>query len=325
MQKTIGDIPYQFHFEREQGLGNAEGRAERAAESGAGISEEEANAIARQKAALFNLKNRDWINSLYGNEINDGILKDHFDIHYFGDYTEEEKTSFKLKQEYDLNVICGYLESDFPKKKISMYVYKTAKAKKEADPNHSVSRASFRSQEFRIYRVWGEEMPDPSFPHETVHAITHTWTTPYQWSLTVDTYDGKEQQISIPMESTSFMQEGLAITVEELAFGRKLREKDELMFPDEYIKKYLQQNVDLPLIKDLVLFDGFCDHDAVIVVPMAASFTKFLIENFKLALFKKFYLVITENMTTEEIDKHAFKIFGENLVNLQKKWISGLK
>lgn len=308
-------------FEHEHNL-TPERQTERKTEKepGGEQSDEQRIAATRQRNALTEIQEKQMLNAVYGMETEDETLKDHFDIHYFGEYPEDRKSTFKIRQEYDLQIICGYTKCDFPQQKIGMYVYPTVRAKQEADPNHSLSKASFRSNEFRIYRVWGAEMEQISFPHEVTHAVTHTWTTPYNFKTTVDTHDGQKLEIHLPIVSTAFFQEGLAVAVDELAFGYKLKQRDERKWPDEYIKERIERHQSLPTISSLILWSGFSNSETAISMPMAASFTKYLLTQYGISKFKEYYISLKEHMSIEEIEAITKQIFGVDLSELESVW-----
>jgi hypothetical protein len=286
------------------------------------MSPEETLSYERQKAALYNLKQDEWIKSLYGMEVDTSL--NHFYIIYEPGYTDDEKMAFQMQQENDLMVICGFLKQPLPSKQINMYVSPTKEKKQLADPQHSISRASFRSTNFTIYRVWDKSKEMASYPHETVHAITHLWANPYSFPVQLDAADGEVISVVIPMVSTSFMQEGLAIAVDELAFGRKLREGERMLWADEYMVNLIKKGSTLPYLGELMLFEGFCAHPNDIAVPMAVSWTKHLLATHGLEVYKKLYIELGELQSKEQIEHKVKEILGVSLMSSQANWVASL-
>lgn len=114
-----------------------------------------------------------------------------------------------------LKKICQFLKTDSGSvKEINFKIFDSREGKQEADPNHSISRASPRFDEMTIYRVWATE-DDLSYPHEITHLIAHTWTKPYIMTEELDTAFRTKITKTFEMVSTSFMQEGLAIAIND--------------------------------------------------------------------------------------------------------------
>ena len=208
---------------------------------------------------------------------------------FIGSYSEKDKKLFKSSQEQDLKNILDYLKTQ-PKvvKDISFEVFDTREGKQNADPNHSISRASARFSEMTIYRYW-EPKDDAHFPHETTHLVAHTWTKSYKWEVELDTWDDKKIVKKIEMVSTSFMQEGLAIAVDDIVFKRKLLEEGEYKFIDDWCREQVDS---MPTIKGVINFEGFCSFENKLVVPFSASLSKYLLQKFGLAQYKKMYSLI---------------------------------
>jgi hypothetical protein len=313
-----GPIPFQFHFEREQGLyRESKERAEATAESS---TPEEALQTERQKAALYKLKQDEFIKTMYGMEVPE--FRSHFEYHYHGDYTDEEKAIFEMRQENDLMVICGYLDCTLPKELIKMYICPTRKVKQILDPHHSPSRASYRSDTHSIYRVWDKDFKTASFPHEITHAIAHLWGTPYLFTTTIDTATQGALEITTSMVSTSFLQEGLAIATDELAFGYKHAIAGARCWQLEHMQKFLATKSPLPSLLEMQHFTTFADLPNEISIPIAVTWTMFLMERFGLKTYKAYYVAMTESLTTSEMQSVTSRIFATSFHELYESWRS---
>lgn len=237
-----------------------------------------------------------------------------------GKYSENDKQQFIEAQDEDLKKICDYLKTKLAKN-IKFKTYLDIEDKKQDDPFRSVSRASARFSEMTVYRNWkpGE---NPHFPHEITHLVTHTWNEPYNYPVTLDTFDGKEIQQEIEMLSTSFMQEGLAIAVDDLVFNEKLTEKGETKTIEDWCRENINQ---LPKLTDVINFDGFNSIDNKIVVPYAAGFSKFLLQEYGLVKYQKMYVSIRETYKPKGNIKIIEKIYQKSTERLQKEFIKSLK
>src|SRR3990167_11531375 len=158
-------------------------------------------------------------------------------INFHGTYSEKDIRLFQDAQNSDLVEICRYLKTDTNLlKNIRFEIFDTREKKQKADPNHSVSRASARFDEMAVYRFWLPKN-DPHFPHETTHLVSHTWTKPYLLTEELDTAYGTKIKKTFEMVSTSFMQEGLAIAVDDIVFSRKLLEDKEHKLIDDWCRE----------------------------------------------------------------------------------------
>lgn len=123
------------------------------------------------------------------------------------------------------------------------------------------------------------------------------------------------------MESANpFLQEGIAIAVDELAFGKKLRENDQELWPDEYVKYSLKSRTSLPRLTEVMLFDGFNKYPNELVVPMAASWFKYLWQTYGSEKCRSLFVSMTELMDAEEIDGITMRIFDKTVSSLQNDW-----
>ena len=103
-------------------------------------------------------------------------MKFYFDTNF----TQEDKKLFIEAQKNDLSKICTYLQTDENLVEKTTYrVFGTRETKQDADPNHSISRASARFEEMAIYRFWLGASEDSHFPHELTHLVAHKWANPY--------------------------------------------------------------------------------------------------------------------------------------------------
>lgn len=219
-------------------------------------------------------------------------------FNFHGLYTDNDKNKFRLAQEEDLVRICDYLKTDKSKVvDIRFEVFTTREGKQAADPHHSISRASARFNEMALYRVWTTD-DDPHFPHEITHLVAHTWTKPYVLTEELDTvYDTKVRK-TFEMVSTSFMQEGLAIAVDDIIFQRKLLEEGESKFIDEWCREQLAK---MPkTLKQVINLGGFDSMENKVVVPFAASVSKYLLQKFDVDRYKEMYIRLMETISPLE-------------------------
>lgn len=213
-------------------------------------------------------------------------------FNFHGLYIDDDKNKFRLTQEEDLVKICSYLKTDKSKVvDIRFEVFDTREGKQTADPHHSISRASARFDEMTIYRVWTPN-DDPHFPHEITHLVAHTWTKPYLLTEELDTAYGTRVKKTFEMVSTSFMQEGLAIAVDDIVFQRKLLEEGESKFIDDWCRGQLDKMP--PTLKQIINLDGFDSIENKVVVPFAASVSKYLLQKFGVDQYKEMYVRLRE-------------------------------
>lgn len=241
---------------------------------------------------------------------------------FHGIYTPEDKKLFRLAQEEDLIRICDYLKTDIGKlKQAKIEVFDSREGKQNADPHHSISRASARSSQMTIYRFW---LPsdDPHFPHETTHLVAYTWTNPYSWEVELDTWDNKKLTKNVVLVSTSFMQEGLAIAVDDLVFGRKLLEEGELKFIDDWCRDKKEQ---MPKsLLGVINFAGFNSLPNKVVVPFDASFSKYLLQTFGVDKYKEMYTTLRETNIPERNVKSIEKTYQRQERELFDGWVRSL-
>lgn len=241
---------------------------------------------------------------------------------FHGQYISEDKRSFELAQEEDLIRICDYLKTDADKlSRAKIEVFDSREGKQDADPNHSISRASARSGLMTIYRVW---LPgdDVHFPHETTHLVAHTWAEPYTWEVELDTWDNKKLKKTVESVSTSFMQEGLAIAVDDIVFGRELLEEGELKFIDDWCREQKEQ---MPKsLVGIINLDGFGSLPNKVVVPFSASFSKYLLQMFGMDKYKEMYIALRETNTPEENIKSIERVYQQKENELLKGWVRSI-
>lgn len=234
------------------------------------------------------------------------------DFYYDYEIGSSDSYYFETIQKNDLGEVCKYLGvfiDALPK--ISYKVYESVDKKRNADPNRSGSRASARCDEMTIYRVWSpEDGENPSFPHEIVHLVAHLWSVPYKWTATLTAPDNSEYKKEIEMVSTSFMQEGLAIAVDDIVFGRKLKEEVEFKLIDDWCREQIDfiKNIDL---KSVINFDGFCSIDNKLVVPFSASLSKFLLNKYGLDKYRQMYVGVKETLSPDENIQVIESVYGE--------------
>ncbi|MFH1561187.1 MAG: hypothetical protein ABID04_01245 [Patescibacteria group bacterium] len=242
-------------------------------------------------------------------------------FNFTGSFSKTSRDLFKIAQEKDLEKIADYLEAPLEVvKDIKFEVFSSRERKQDSDPFRSISRASARFAEMTIYRYW-EPNDDPHFPHEITHLVAHTWEKPYIFPATLDTADEKEIKRNVEMLSTSFLQEGLAIAVDEIIFNRKLLEGGERKFSDEWCK---ENNNKIPALRECINFDGFNSFENKVVVPFTASLVKFLLTNYGLRMFKKAYVETKEIYSSLTNVKIVESIYAKNEDELLRDWRNSL-
>lgn len=244
-------------------------------------------------------------------------------INFHGTYSEKDIRLFQDAQNSDLLEICRYLKTNINLlNNIQFEIFDTREGKQDADPNHSISRASARFDEMAVYRFW---LPtdDPHFPHETTHLVAHTWVKPYLFTEDLDTAYGTKIKKTFEMVSTSFMQEGLAIAVDDLVFSRKLLEDGEHKLIDDWCR---EQTEKLPIpLKQVINLAGFGSVENKIVIPFTASLSKYLLQSFGVDKYKKMYILIKETNTPEinvEIIEKVYGLKEQQIIDNWKKSIS---
>lgn len=235
-----------------------------------------------------------------------------------GDYTDEDKARFELTQKSDLQKICFYLNTEsLSLPEIAYHVYSSHPGKQEADPHHSISRASARFAENAIYRYW-DPQENPSFPHEITHLVTHTWGEPYILTTELDTASGQKIIKDVEMVSTSFMQEGLAIAVDDILFQRTLKEGEKQMYPDDYCRN--NKNLLPTSLTQVINLEGSGSFPNEVVVPFTASLSKFLLGEIGLEKYKKLYISLKETLSPEENVANLEEIIGTKEQEVLAAW-----
>lgn len=239
-------------------------------------------------------------------------------INFHGTYSEKDIRLFQDAQNNDLVKICRYLKTDTNLlKNILFEIFDTREGKQKADPNHSVSRASARFDEMAVYRFW---LPtdDPHFPHETTHLVSHTWAKPYLLTEELDTAFGTKIKKTFEMVSTSFMQEGLAIAVDDIVFKRKLLEEGEHKPVDDWCR---EQSKELPIpLVQIINLEGFGSVENKIVVPFTASLSKYLLQSFGIDKYKKMYVLLKETSSPEINVEIIEKVYGLKERQIIENW-----
>lgn len=249
------------------------------------------------------------------------IDEDNFSFIFKGKYSDKDKNCFKKAQIEDFKRICEFLKTDPDQVgKIRFFVFDSLKAKREADPHHSISRASARFNSMTIYRFWLPD-EDPHFPHEITHLVSYKWGRPYYWQIELDAFDGSKVVKRLKMVSTSFMQEGLAIAVDDIVFNRELMEDNQKKFIDDWCREQIDK---IPSLIECINFDGFCSFENKVVVPFAASFSKFLLINYGIDKYKTMYIRLKETQSAQENIKIIEKIYQRSINRLIKKWRQSL-
>ena len=239
-------------------------------------------------------------------------------FNFYGTYSDKDIKLFQDAQDNDIIKICQYLKTNkVLLNEIRFETFDTREGKQEADPNHSISRASARFDEMAIYRFW-LSTDDPHFPHEITHLVAHTWAKPYLLTEELDTAYGTKIKRTFKMVSTSFMQEGLAIAVDDIVFNRKLLEDGEHKLIDDWCR---EQSEKLPIpLKQVINLKGFDSIENKVVVPFTASLSKYLLQTFGVDRYRKMYVLLKETTSPEINVKAIEKVYGLNEQQILSQW-----
>lgn len=241
-------------------------------------------------------------------------------VEFHGKYEPEAQERFRRAQEEDLNRICDYLQTD-PEDVggISFQVFDNRDEKQTADPLHSPSRASARFNEMTVYQVWQTEN-DPHFPHETTHLVAHKWSKPYQFTTELDTADGGQTTKTIEMVSTSFMQEGLAMAVDEIVFNREQPQQGAEGYADDLCRQKMDQ---MPTsLAECVNMEGFCSQKNEVIMPFTASFSKYLLQEYGVERYREMYTQLKETNSPEVNVRAIESVYGVAEDELMQAWRS---
>jgi hypothetical protein len=240
---------------------------------------------------------------------------------FHGSFTEEEKKIFAIAQEEDVVRLQEYLRVNRPMD-VKFQVFETRDEKQAADPLGSPSRASARFAEMMVYRQWTSEQ-DAHFPHEITHLLAHTWGEPYSWEVRLPEA-GRDRKHSIEMVSTSFLQEGLALAVDELVFARKWTAEGNSRSIDEWCQMYYAYVEQITSLSQCMNFDQFNRLDARIAMPLAGSFVKFLIQTHGLEKFRALYTHTRETQLPTESVAVLEVFYGVKEDELLRQWKESL-
>jgi hypothetical protein len=247
---------------------------------------------------------------------------DNFDYEFYGHYRKDHVSDFVNTQEDDIAKISNFLGLKKVHARFKYKVYPTIGEKRKADPYHSGSYACARFGEKTIYRVLGDGMPNLSFPHEIVHLVMHQISPTYYWEVELDTFDGKKKKKVIAMDSTSYLQEGIALLIDELVFNNKLREAGEYRFLDEWVH-YNKGKHDIH-IKDQIDFYEFCACNPIHGTPMCGSFCMYLVKKYGLSKFLELYKGSSELLKKEKNILLIESAYGKSLDKLEKEWLKSI-
>ena len=246
----------------------------------------------------------------------------YFDYYFYGEFGKKEITDFVDTQERDLEKILGFLNVDDLRARFSYKVYPDLEKKREADPYHSGSYACARVGEKTIYRVLGEDMQNPSFPHEIVHLVMHEISPTYNWEVELDTFDGKKQKEVIPMDSISYLQEGMALLIDEIVFENKLREAGEYRYLDEWV--HHNEGKHNIKTKNQIDFYEFCAQNPLYGTPMCGSFCMYLVKKYGLDKFMELYKKTSELFKKEKNILIIESNYGKTLNELESEWLKSI-
>jgi len=122
------------------------------------------------------------------------------------------------------------------------------------------------------------------------------------------------------MVSTSFMQEGLAVAVDDIIFNRKLKEEEEFKFIDDWCREQLDK-MPQSLPEAMESFDTLPNQ---IIIPFTASFSKFILNNYGIKRYKQAYIGQKEIQNTEENIKVIEKTYNLTHKEFFDKWKDSL-
>lgn len=244
-------------------------------------------------------------------------------LNFHGAYSDNDKQKFSLAQEENLTKICIYLQTNKNLlNNIKFEVFESREDKQQADPHHSTSRASARFDEMALYRVWKPD-DDPNFPHEITHLVSHAWAKPYILTEELDTAYGTKIKRTFEMVSTSFMQEGLAIAVDDIIFKRKLAEGGESKFIDDWCLEQLDK---IPItLKKVINLEGFGAAENKVVVPFTGSLSKYLLQSFGVGQYKKMYVGLKETVSPRNNLKIIEEIYRLPEIKILEQWRKQIK
>jgi len=243
---------------------------------------------------------------------------ENFDYYFFGPYDQKMIFEFVKTQEHDLKKILTFLGVTNFAARLSYKIYPTLEEKRKADPFHSGSYACARRE--TIYRVLGESMPGPSFPHEIVHLVMHAISPVYKWEVDLDTFDGKKQKETVTMDSISYLQEGLALLIDEMVFSNKLREAGEYRYLNEWVHHNKgKHNI---RVREQIDFYEFCAKNPIYGTPMCGSFCMYLVKQYGLPAFLGVYKEATELLSKEDNIALIERAYGATLEELEGAWLA---
>lgn len=237
-----------------------------------------------------------------------------------GEFSQKENGLFTRTQTEDLIKICNYLQVN-PKSlgQVKYFIFDSHQGKIDADPNHSVSRAVARYNENAVYRFW-DKIEDPSFPHELTHLVAHHLDIPYLLKTEVDQANGEKLTIDVEMVSTSFMQEGLSVAIDDIVFNKKLKEDGEFKFIDDWCREQINQMPE-SISSAMQSFDTLPNK---IIIPFTASLSKFFLNKFGLEKYKKVYCGLKETNSIEENIKVIEEVYILDESTILSNWKSSL-
>lgn len=239
-------------------------------------------------------------------------------------YKEDEKQKFIYANNKDFDRLNRYFKDNHDLS-IKYFAFSTRENKYRNDPFHSISRASARWHVNSVYRYW-EPSDDPHFPHELVHIFAHQLDKPYTWETEFDTFDGEVFEVDLPMVSTSFLQEGLAVALDDILFHRKIYENGKW----EPLEKLVQNINKWDLITASILnFEGFSEVPNNVSIPFAGYLSKYIIKNYSFEQFKRIYISVKEIISVEENAKVFKRILKEDfdsiVEQIKSQFITGRK
>jgi len=219
-----------------------------------------------------------------------------------------------------LGKIIEFLGEKLPDTRFVYKIYPTIEEKRAGDPFHSSSYACARLK--TIYRVLGEAMPNPSFPHEIVHLVMHAISPIYDWKIELDTFDGKKQKETVSMDSISYLQEGLALLIDEIVFGNKLREAGEYRYINEWV--HYNQGKHNIKVRQQIEFYEFCAQNPIYGTPLCGSFCMYLVKQYGLPKFLELYRGASELFSKEKNILIIEATYSKPLSDLERDWGASL-
>ena len=124
------------------------------------------------------------------------------------------------------------------------------------------------------------------------------------------------------MVSTSFMQEGLAMAVDEIVFNRKQPQKGVEGFADDLCR---QRMGEMPKsLNECINMDGFSSYPNEVILPFTASFSKYLLQRYGVGKYKEMYTKLKETNDPKENVQLIEDVYNVGEADLLQSWEKNL-